>query len=800
MRGMKQLKYAAFMYSAFMAFVFAALLFSASSSRAHAQTNCDKKELGSPRATADLSLAAPHVDEVNWTSTTTLMIPKAWPRAGELLQAPGSNAFNSAYDCIVPDSYPYAISATLNQGNVVLKLVERGQINDGTLGMDGALGMLAPWAATVSHNEIHIAFSSNAFASVQGAAHINWETVTTTINGFRVVAPKPLPSSEPSPAKSVWYSHPTKPLSYISFTLIPPRLEQIVLGTYTGGPGRYVPLDAEVFLSSMAIIVFLGWRGRRRNIDIIDRKKDRTWDHTRLLCFLVASLSLIAIGIDFRLQFSTWFLSYQSIGTLVIATFGVAFMWHLGGQPSRWPSRFLAIVLFALSVLGQNGLLIGGLPFLFLCWIIILSGIDMLFRPIDDHPRRLMLLAGLLGLLSFGLQLGTGSSPYYLFPGYAVGRISGCIIVFGMLMLIAKAHREPKLLLGSSDRLLFAAAVAYAMLFAGPRWYLGVYVNIVSTFAFAATWIVVSVGWNHSLVKPASDSLKDKTRCQLQDIQEYLINAEMQLDELTKDLKAYEGVPLTNQQVERRDHLEKEATRLRQWPTLENRRRLRLREQGKQPFPEPAGPADMALALGPGCEPMQNAKRAFRPAVALVFVPVLYFAGRESFVSSQFSPTPLSPYFRFITNLCVELTFWLFPLLALAVIWSSLAGRRGSGRAIQIWLCVSLPLIIHSFINNALNQSATLTPILRCAVLLVALLSLGLWLDLSTLRLYRPRVTSFRSFQRYVRLNRVVAILTLLVPLITAGLAIWSQIANGVLHQQVSPAQVSNQAPPSPPP
>src|SRR5262245_42144389 len=102
MRGMKQLK-----YPALMAFVLAVLFFSAASSRAQVRTGCDLKELGSPGATANLSIAAPNVDEVNWTTTTTLMIPESWPKAGELLQAPDSSEFYSAYNCIVPFSYPH---------------------------------------------------------------------------------------------------------------------------------------------------------------------------------------------------------------------------------------------------------------------------------------------------------------------------------------------------------------------------------------------------------------------------------------------------------------------------------------------------------------------------------------------------------------------------------------------------------------------------------------------------------------------------------------------------------------------
>jgi hypothetical protein len=802
--GMKYSLFAASLLVAFLSFI--------ASSPANAQTNCDAKELGSPHATAGLSIAAPHVDEADWTSTIRFIIPASWPRTGDLLRTPNSEAFQSAYNCVFPAPYSGNTSARLSRGNVVLELVQRGQISNWTLDSP------SPWSLTADHNDILVKFTSRNLAPDEGSTRINWDAVTVTTNGFQVVAPAPLPSSGLSAAKPVWYSQSTMPISDISFTLIPSKLLGIALTTQSAKLGQLIPLNVEVFLCSTTIILLLAWR-RKRKIDVVDH----TWVTTRRLCYLVAAIALTQVAADLGSQFKihgVYPLS-QDIRSIIIAAFGANVIWHLGG----WPSRSLAIITFTLSILsvpGEGMPLIGGLPFLFLCWVIILYGIHALFRPMHYHARRLMLFAALLGLISFGLQLVAGDSFQDLFPGYAMGNISGCIIVFGILLVIAKADRQVALLLQNSDRLLLAVVVGYAMLFVAPRWYLGVYVSIVSIFAIAATLLVLSVSRRHSLGELAVGALQGKTRSQLQVVQGKLIAAQKQLDELKKDLNALDGAPLTNEQFQRRNQLEKDAARLHRWPSTESqgrtgkiarinfgvRRFLRIREQTKQDeqlgprFPEPAGPADMALVLGPGCEPMGNARKAWWPAVGLALVPVFYFAWHESFGIPQI-PAPSAPsyldlinhIFNFVINIWRELTFWLFPLLALAVAWSSLAGRRGSGRAIQIWLCVSLPLIIHSFINDGLNQSDTLTPILRCALLLIALLSLGLRLDLLTLRLYRPDVTSFRRFQGYLRLNRVIAILTLLLPLITAGLTIWGQIDNGVLHQQVSPTQVSGQTP-----
>ena len=156
---------------------------------------------------------------------------------------------------------------------------------------------------------------------------------------------------------------------------------------------------------------------------------------------------------------------------------------------------------------------------------------------------------------------------------------------------------------------------------------------------------------------------------------------------------------------------------------------------------------------------------------------------------------PASPFFTIVDSAAsvvssawVQLMFWLFPLLLLKVCWGSLAGRRGPVRAAQIWLCFCVGLVAHALVNYWLDQSATLIPLLQAACLLVVLVAGGLAFDFATTRKFRTDVTVLSLFQGYLRLNRLAATLTLLIPLITAGLTIWTQIENGAPAQSPTPA------------
>ena len=385
---------------------------------------------------------------------------------------------------------------------------------------------------------------------------------------------------------------------------------------------------------------------------------------------------------------------------------------------------------------------------------------------------------------------------------------------------MARRKRAVSLLPESRDRWLLALIVGYEMLLTGPQWYLGFHIGLVAVLGVVATLMVLTVSSRHSLiqlagsrkypkVEPASKVLEGRSSKDLRGMQQDLFAAEERLGKVTKDLSVLQGTPLvTPEQLAKREWLEEEQKKLRCWPTAEPhaeanhqgglgsrmRSLFRLPEEARTTFPEPAGPADMALALGPACEPVGNVRRALRPALILTLVPVCYFAWQQN-LTNPASRQSLVYYIPLIEYIAGELTFWLLPPLVLMVAWSLFAGRRGSERGVQAWLFVAVPMVVHAFFNQVFEQSATLTAVLRAAILLVVMLFLGVWMDLSTLQDYRHNVTSFRLFQGYLRLNRVIAAVTLILPLATAGLTIWNQVNSGVLHQKQSPSQNSVSTP-----
>ena len=743
-----------FRYSILLAFTLAGLLLPFfPSPPANAQTNCDTEQLSSAYATTNLSIAASRIDDATWTSTMEFVIPDSWPMADQLLQGPGSQGFQNAYNCIVPESYydinSQSTSVAYIQGSVKLKLVRQGPI----YWLLFSSPLPPPWGSTSNQGNIQITFGSDGLTSGESATPVRWTMVTASASGFQVFAPTPFPSAEPSTTESEWYASSAKPLSEISFTLAPSQMLRMALTSESGAPDYYVPVDIEELLMSILLIVCLRWRAN----DVIDR----TWLATLRLCFLVAALSVANfwsdVGFPLPVDISVYRFQIQPV---IISAFGAGLIWRRSG----WLGRLLVIVAF-LAVIVPSAL--AGLASSFFCWVIILDSVHAIFWPTRGYRRRLLLYAVLCMVPVLLLQLGSISQDD-LYPDFAMTSISGCLVVFGMAMIMARnRRRQVPLLMEKRDRLLFSLTVGYAILFVGPQWYAGVHVNIAFLVAIAVTEIVLVVSQHLALAELAAKALQGKTPEQLRDIQRKLIDAEKRIDDISKDLKTLESAPLTKEQFKRRIRLEKEADKLRQWPIDDDtppagivarinaglRRWLRIQARDEQPrlsLPGAAGPADMALALGPGCEPWQNTRKAYVPAIVLTCVPAVYFAWNESFTGVESIPAPYL-YFDFATDLCQEMAFWFLPPLVLAVAWSSLAGRRGPGRAIQIWFCISLPLIIHSILNGVFDQSGTLTPVLECALLLIALLGVGLCLDLSTLRAYRRDVTSFRLFENYVR-------------------------------------------------
>jgi hypothetical protein len=827
------------------------LLVFAAQSPAHAQTVCDTKSSGKPSGTAMLSLTVPHIDNATWTSTMNISVPLSWSLADNLFQDVSSDGFQEAYYCLFPYFPPpnsVAVSVSRDQGYAKLRISDHGSVKNWYIYITG------PWSVRASQQDLSIAFEPSLdFSDI----NIDWTSIAATVQGFRITDPEPLPATDSSSTKLVWNPAPSRGDNLVTFTLIPERLLRVALTAQTGGLGQDIPLQLEELAFPVALIAIFS-RRRRDEKSIVGR----IWAVTRRLCYTVAALSAIQVAIDIFSQATprTYRIyRIQDIAQLiVIYAIGLAVLRPHLRKASRpliaavislislcFIGSVLVDVIFYISIFngsifladfGLYGLLLLRaiqLCATFLSWMIIINGLLGTFWQTSDtarRPRSFILPAAILALLNT-FTVRSGFFPTSIFPTVFLPNIAGFIIVFGALLIVARDQRPVPLLLESSDRKIIALIVGYGMLLTGPTWYLGFHVGLVSIISLFATLVVLTVSSRHSLiqppekdkhpspqladdldpprVRPAGEVLKGKTQEELRTLQRKLFDAEDQLKKVTRDLNVLQATPLvTSEQLARREWLEREEQRLRSWPTNENHENagssawlnsVLLNSRGEE-FPEPAGPVDMAMALGPTCDPAGNLSRAFRPALMLILLPACYFAWRQN-LANQYSPRNLLYYVGLIENLSEELAFWLLAPLVLAVAWSSLAGRRGSERGLQAWLFVSLPMAVHVFFNQVFNQSATLISVLQCAILLVILLVLGVWIDLSTLRRYRRNVTSFKLFQGYVRLNRVVAAVTLLIPLATAGLTIWNQINSGVLHQKVSPAQgaVSTQSPASSP-
>jgi hypothetical protein len=109
--------------------------------------------------------------------------------------------------------------------------------------------------------------------------------------------------------------------------------------------------------------------------------------------------------------------------------------------------------------------------------------------------------------------------------------------------------------------------------------------------------------------------------------------------------------------------------------------------------------------------------------------------------------------------------------------WSVLPGRRGSIKALYIWSCYLIFVAILWGSALISRESMPSGVLLRGLVLLIALLICGVLMDLWVLRPGDQHRRSALSFlAEYFRLNKVLPIATLVVPLVAAIVAIWSQV------------------------
>jgi hypothetical protein len=831
-------------------------------------TGCEFDKLGHLVGAAQLSLMLPYTDEPGWTSKVTATVPTSWPPAVDLLMTPNSPSFQAAYGCLFPRDSPAPTSVTLHNDTITIVTIRQGQIT--------GWGFLLPlpWYCQYLYSKAEAV----TFSPVAQFSRFGWTKVTVSTHGFIPSNPTPLPASDADTGLQ-WLNRPPDASGQISFTLTPETLLRVELTAQSGpGIGQYAPYDAEDAVFTVALASLLirrrrdGGPGARsasiwqsaRSILCRSARQDSPGDISSsiiLLCVVVAifasaqfmyDLASQVTALDGRVSIVAY--AIQGLVKAVVACVtAIVIVWPHAGKFTR--SMIIVVVVLALmaeeNVYYISRSLGASYPALFqiatttslsfLCWLIPLTVLLSILRSTDDRNRRsatsmkvrwgkrrmvvrwgetsIVVLSAGLAAVGFVLAVekaGIANVGYYLAPFGILRLMAGCVIVFGVIRIVATRSGPVRILLDAGNRRLLAVATGYAMLVALPQSYLGFRLGLVAIIASLVTYVVLNLSSRNSLAELASKELQKKQPEAMRDLQHpekvlglqgKLADQNTRLSELTKELKWLDGGPPTVELLNERRLLKRESDILRCWPeahsadlrptgrpTVVQRRLLGHADEAESrvPLPESAGPIDMAMALGPAGGPLENLGKAFKPALGLVLLPICYFTWHDVSSGGSIADILLNPLLPLLIAFFRELTFWLFPLLILAVAWSSLAGRRGPGRALQVWVCIAVPVGCYAAITQALAQSGPLYALLRCAILLVCLLILGLWLDLSTLRRSKT-VPLFSLFHGYVRLNGLAATLTLIIPLATAGLGIWSQIESGALAERVSPIQIQTQ-------
>ena len=801
------------------------LLVHAPPASADSLTDCGRG-IGSPSATAELDLTAQRIDNAESISTLQLDVISSWPHAKDLFQDSSSTEYQDALACLVSTEDEYSgistkISVGLHGKYVRIKVIDKNLIYDWDPDVP------SPWSVSNADRVTQLTFRPDT-----SLVKFTWESITVKMSGFDLETPKPLPASEPAAGQYVWravtkhdvktHGKKAKTITKInilpSFNVIPDERMKLVFAAEGSNQGQAIPFDAEQLAILLAMASVLKVRDERA----IDAG-GRTRIITRRLCIGAAIISAVQIAADI----ASWQLYRFGVFSPIVELIDFLVIFALIGRlPRTSRARYVLTAIVALIAAPFVSLYVhvawldflGSAYLLFFsaCSIIAISCISVLRnlaillspeRKTITSENRSARQAGKGVMIAFIIisilfQFAAGDNYSDGFPGgiYFVNELIRCLIAFGILLVIARRRRPVSVFLEREDCLLLALAVGYVMLLSGPRWYVGYEFSIVCGVAVITTVIILRVTEKRSIIKPFTNILRGKAPEELRRAQERLTRTERKVTELTSDLKAFENMPLTDEQLRARKRLQGEMSSLHRWPTseepasltiLEKKRRRALGPPDRDPaveqeFPRSAGPADMALALGPACEAEGNLRSACLLALTLAVAPACYFALHGISLSfPQAGPVPSAS--AFISNFWLQLVFWAFPLLVLAVAWSPLAGRRGTGRGIQVWLFVVIPLGVHAIVNHWLDQSSTLSIVFQGALLLILLVILGLRLDLASIGQYQ-NVSYFELFRGYVRLNRVIAAVTILLPLVTAGLTIWNQIDSGVL-QQKAPVQ-----------
>lgn len=302
----------------------------------------------------------------------------------------------------------------------------------------------------------------------------------------------------------------------------------------------------------------------------------------------------------------------------------------------------------------------------FLCWLIPLTVLLRILRPLraeDQEPRRteayrrwynrwgetsvVVLAAGLtaVGFVLAVKSAGIAYAGYSLAPFGNLRLLAGCVIVFGVIRIVAASPDPVPILHDPRNWALLTVATGYAMLVALPQSYLGLHIGLIAIIASLVTYVVLNLSNRNSLAELAREELGKKQPETIQDLQQpktvlhlqgKLADQNRRLSELTKELKWLDGGPPSVALLKERRRLKKDSDKLRCWPEAHSATdRMAVGErqplghvdeaESRVPLPESVDPIDMAMAFGPAGGPLDNLGKAFKPGLCLALLPGLLF-------------------------------------------------------------------------------------------------------------------------------------------------------------------------------
>jgi Family of unknown function (DUF6185) len=779
--------------------------------------DCAVKALAKAHGQALFTLDGTATDTPTWTSTISFDVPKSWSLLKGLLNR-DSDQLNKVYGCVPfylyrglqsgHSGYSEKTTVEVKETTVTITTTGKGEI----FNYDFEYIFEGPWRMTFERNGYTIAF--NRMSTLEKA--VAWDSVTVSADGFKLTSPDPLPKRQQHDAVMVWQDlKPSKPdaeAASVQLRATPNSLADMKLRIASAyGNLEWLPQDVWLLLLAIVLLLLL-LRERRDNAGMLKRLSTTWW-----LTLVATTLAAGDVVSDVVRYYEV--VDSLCLGVVAWSAIKIASTSRTAPQASRpvnatRAARRRSLVTIALALvailLGMSpGILsaLGVACALYLVWTFALGvATQVLQAPPFEWKRNFSHAWSATVLTTFCLAVGFASGNV---PGLGnaislARSLAFLLLPFAVVGMLATGQQH-QLLPDRRQRRLLGWLVGVVLLFSIPNNYLGLHVAVASAVGLATTLFLLRATARRAILRPLTNGAPQPTVAALQDpesLAKELLRAGERLDNIALELKALEkklsdGAISATTYDQRRRSLQKEIDDLRRVPPTIEQPRLSLPQRlwKRLPFTatsNPAGvaltkrisPVDVALSLGPKGDLVRNGLLAATIGAVLAAIPATYFTWKAQQPLQDGLRSLLSPSLSLLAAFGRELLFWWLVAFLLGAAWSSLYGRRGSTRALQVWLCVAVPIAIHGVLNWAFDQQPNANVLFRGTLALVILLVVGLTMDLSTLRLQDSTTSGVGIFRRYYNFNRVIATVTLLVPLATAGLTLWQQIDSGVLKQQ----------------